>query len=251
MFKYKILMFFVVSISQLVYSQKQKLVHFNFTQNINIWKPYSLANENSDVKFNRRSSTRTWSIMYTAINKPDFALKVGLAVKDINYIVYNRVSTFTKTIYDDLPPEDSIGTYIEFEPTDFRSKSVNLGVHLSVGKKINAQRPMFIGLSAEIYPFEFFKAYYEQRYVTLSVKGLKEQDRLLLTRRFANANISAFYSYYFLNKQRVSLAVKLSAGANLYSDWNQFSRYAWVGLGLEVGFGQFKKDKNSGTDAPL
>jgi hypothetical protein len=233
-------MVLVLSISQCLYSQKR--VNFNFIQNINIWKPYSLANENSDVKFDRRSSTRTWSMMYTAVNKPDFALKVGLAVKDINYVVYNRITTYIETIYDYWPPQDSIGTSIYNKPTDFRSKSLNLGVNLSMEKKITAQRPMFIGVTAEIYPFEFYKVYYEQRYVALSIVS-SDSKLLELTKRFANANISAFYSYNVMNNRYASIALKLSAGANLYSDWNQFSRYAWLGLGFEVGFGQFKKDK--------
>jgi hypothetical protein len=36
---------------------------------------------------------------------------------------------------------------------------------------------------------------------------------------------------------------KVYVGTNLYSDWDQFKKYAWVGLGLEMGFGKVKASK--------
>ena len=45
---------------------------------------------------------------------------------------------------------------------------------------------------------------------------MKREKIELEFRRFANANISAFYSCNAMNNRYASIALKLSAGANLY-----------------------------------
>jgi hypothetical protein len=34
------------------------------------------------------------------------------------------------------------------------------------------------------------------------------------------------------------LAARVSVGTNLYSEWDQFRKYVWMGVGLEMGFGK-------------
>jgi hypothetical protein len=261
MYKFLVLLHFIFLFDDFFYSQKLKLISLNFNQNIDIWKPYSVANDHNQMTFQRKSKTFTGSVLYTAINKPNFAVKAGIALKSINYIVYNRITTYSNTEINTIvvPPFYDTVTHTENIPTDFFSKSLNLGIQFSIEKKINFKRPMFVGILLEAYPIEFFKAYYEN----VDTYGFNDPEPSILyvkfgdenaftrTKRFANTNFSMFYAYNIINKRYVSIALKLSAGANLYSDWNQFSKYAWLGLGFEVGFGQFKKDKNSGSDAPL
>jgi hypothetical protein len=59
-----------------------------------------------------------------------------------------------------------------------------------------------------------------------------------------NVNFSIYTEYQFLINDRFSLGSKLSFGTNLYSDWDQFRKYVWMGVGLELGFG---KPRSLGT----
>ena len=52
----------------------------------------------------------------------------------------------------------------------------------------------------------------------------------------SGVNISAYYRQVFQLHENFSLAARISLGTNLYSDWDQYKKYAWLGLGLEMGF---------------
>ena len=60
---------------------------------------------------------------------------------------------------------------------------------------------------------------------------------------FSSLNLSTYYRFVFQLHEKFSLAARVSLGANLYSDWDQFKKYAWLGLGLELGFGKVKEKK--------
>jgi hypothetical protein len=52
-----------------------------------------------------------------------------------------------------------------------------------------------------------------------------------------------FYRYLWIVSDKFNLGTRISLGTNLYSDWDQFKKYAWLGLGLELGFGKVKASK--------
>jgi hypothetical protein len=56
----------------------------------------------------------------------------------------------------------------------------------------------------------------------------------------SSIDLSIFYSNRWQLKDNFSLGARVSLGTNLYSDWDQFKKYAWLGLGLELGFGKVK-----------
>ena len=45
--------------------------------------------------------------------------------------------------------------------------------------------------------------------------------------------------------ENFDFVLRASLGTNLYSDWDQFKSYAWLGLGIELGFGNGKSKDSS------
>jgi hypothetical protein len=60
---------------------------------------------------------------------------------------------------------------------------------------------------------------------------------------FPELNVSLDYNIMLLLKKGFSLGATVQIGTNLYSDWDQFKKYAWLGVGLELGIGRSKKGK--------
>lgn len=54
---------------------------------------------------------------------------------------------------------------------------------------------------------------------------------------------SVFYRQSFHWSDYFTFSGRISVGTNVYSDWDQYKRYVWIGLGLEAGFGKKKCTK--------
>lgn len=60
--------------------------------------------------------------------------------------------------------------------------------------------------------------------------------------------LAAFYRFNFTSVERsypylLDFSIKTSIGTNLYSDWDQFKRYVWIGVGAEIGIRLKKQQK--------
>ena len=203
------------------------------------------------------------SFSYNLLAKKKLNYYIGFSCRKTYLQVFDRIkhwnyetSYFSSGVYY----YDTIYQILK-DPADLISYSYNFGINheLTFDIKNYGKFETKLGVKSEIYLFERFKSYY---YTTDSNQGstnnlsdnqtkpftisYENKNRLFLS----SANISLFYRMSYKIKDKFSLATKISLGTNLYSDWDQFKKYAWLGVGLELGFGNkplFKK-KSSNFD---
>jgi hypothetical protein len=225
----------------------------SYQYNLDVYKPYtSLAQDyiklNKDVESSKQSLFASYPILKT--DKSTF--RVGLNYKRIDHIVNNRVLYIP--VYKIGSNQYSfVGNYPG--QADLISRSNYFGLHLDYNRMIvdKGNYKGSAGVNSELYLVEYFKS--EYIFGTIDVSGApfpnEYSSYMPLTplnakeRNFLKPSLSTL-SFYYLNTfqlaNKFSLGIRISAGTNLYSKWDQFSRYAWIGLGLELGFG--KRTKN-------
>ena len=62
---------------------------------------------------------------------------------------------------------------------------------------------------------------------------------------FSSMQLNTYYVYPFINTKQLSCAAKFSLGTNLHSDWDQFRKFLWLGVGVEVGILSLKTKKQT------
>lgn len=122
-----------------------------------------------------------------------------------------------------------------------------------------------IGLSSAIHLYEYANARFENEFNTVNTESSNPDAWEAVysypgapynTSPFsyfshfylASVDLSVFYRHILQVSPKLNLAARISLGTNLYSDWDQFKKYAWLGVGLEMGFGQVKQLGKKGTD---
>jgi hypothetical protein len=73
-----------------------------------------------------------------------------------------------------------------------------------------------------------------------SYKYINGPTSVLLNGNYS-ANLQVYGKLAFKLHAKHSFALRLSLGTSLYSNWNNFSKYLWLGTGLEYSFGKFKE----------
>lgn len=233
------------------FAQSENIVRIGYQKNLVVFAPYA-SNMDSYIQSGGKVESSSWSIyaQYAVFNRKRCSLLVGITFKKMNFIAEDRI---TNSIYYN---NGNMVNYIYKDPIDYVSKSHSFGIsaefnyNLFANKIIRGQ----IGINSELYFLESFRA----KYISQDTQGPFGQsipspevgtipDMFI----YSASNISFFYKTSLNISPKISPAFKLSIGTNIHSNWSQFSRYAWVGLGFEVGIFQFKKDRNSGFDASL
>lgn len=233
----------VLSINNCATAQVENIIHLGYQKNLEVFAPYA-SNMESYIQSGGKVASSSWSIyaQYAVFNRKRWSLLAGITFKKMNFIAEDRI---TNSIYY---KNGNWVNYIYKDPIDYVSKSHSFGIsaefnyNLFANKIIRGQ----IGINSELYFLESFRA----KYISQDTKGIFGQsipvpevgtipDMFI----YSASNISFFYRMALNISPKISPAFKLSIGTNMHSDWSNFSRYAWVGLGLEVGIGQFKKDK--------
>lgn len=248
----KIILFYGVSLIYIsCFSQIENIIKIGYQKNTEVFAPYA-SNMESYIQSGGKVASSSWSIyaQYAVFNRKRWSLLAGITFKKMNFIAEDRI---TNSIYYN---NGNMVNYIYKDPIDYVSKSNSFGIsaefnyNLFANKIIRGQ----IGINSELYFLESFRA----KYISQDTKGqfgqtipIPEVGTIPKMFIYSASNISFFYRTSLNISPKISPAFKLSIGTNLHSDWSQFSRYAWLGLGFEVGFGQFKKDKNSGSDASI
>lgn len=240
-----------LSLANCYFAQVENIVRIGYQKNSEIFDPYAPNMENY-LQSGQNVESSSWSIyaQYAVFNRKRWSLLAGITFKKTNFIAEDRI---TNSIYYN---NGNMVNYIYKDPIDYVSKSNSFGIsaefnyNLFANKIIRGQ----IGINSELYFLESFRATYvttDTKYNPYQAIPIPEVGTIPKMFIYSASNISFFYRTSLNISPKISPAFKLSIGTNLHSDWNQFSRYAWLGLGLEVGFGQFKKDKNSGSDVPF
>ena len=191
--------------------------------------------------------------------------KIGFSFKKQKLVEQNRIKNYnviTSSYNSDQPlPSFEYDTiYMNFkDQADLEMLSYNLGFSNELNFYFNSLKKYShsFGLFNEIYFIEYYKTkyvtsdyenYFSNYFKYYKLPTLNESN---YTKFFlASLNLSTFYRFTYKASEKFSLATKISIGTNLYSDWDQFKKYAWLGVGLELGFGNkplFKK-KSSNFD---
>lgn len=221
-------------------------VSMNYTRNQDFYKPYTdQAKKYSEVNDKVYSNTQTANIKIVVYQNEKYAWNAGLTYKKINHRADSKVLGYYEHY---VSPSQGLDYYI-FRETDvyLSSESHSVGIineldytFLEKSKLINK-----IGLANEIYLFERYSSVYK-----LHENDLEFNDEIYdiyltpLNFNFGNrflfsaVNFSLYYKLEWKPADYLQFGTKISFGTNLYSDWDQFRRYAWIGLGLEVSFGK-------------
>jgi hypothetical protein len=98
-----------------------------------------------------------------------------------------------------------------------------------------------LGLGTEIFLFENYEAHFYNKQGEREDYDYQPFNQYETVLGLASINLSTYYRHTFQLHENFSLAARISLGTNLYSDWDQFKKYAWFGVGLEMGFGKVKQ----------
>jgi len=239
----KILFLVFLIWSPCIFAQKKSFLKFGVNSNINLTTPYltssniknSLIAVNADFKLYQRKKLS----FFVGVNYAFTYFRVIDAIDSITYL---------ESLSGNIP--GYYESYIYIDKPDLRAKSHSLGISIEVNYLIKSQERFAMSLGFR--PSVFFLEWYKAKYFSLdwyqyaNVSDLKESDYVgpvpLITelpRNFflSSINSQLIYRITLLPKTgRTTLTGKVSLGANIFSDWSQFKRYAWLGVGLEIGF---------------
>ena len=136
---------------------------------------------------------------------------------------------------------------------DLDIKSHSLGFYFDYSKPLfeKSKTSGFVGSNSSVFVYENTRGRYidkenmlqsiDQEYVQFVPSN---ENSFLNTKKgffISTVNVSVYYRQTFQFADNFSLAARISLGTNLYSDWDQFKKYAWLGVGLEMGFGKVKQ----------
>jgi hypothetical protein len=215
-------------------------VNMVIDQNLDWYKPYTKEAQEYLILNDKVSSyTSKIQVEMSIVKRNHFEFGLGINYKRINHQVKNKINYFV--IFD--------GT-TKYSPADIISKSHSIGLNfyekynLINREKYNGQ----MGINSTFYVFEIYNSEYKFQ---ISDAGLNpyfegsfhpfNNNEVLFP--LSSIDLSIFYINRWQLKDNFSLGARISLGTNLYSDWDQFKKYAWVGLGLEMGFGKVKTSK--------
>ena len=186
-----------------------------------------------------------------------FSLRLGLNYKFIDLILRDEIDSVAYqyfTVGSHGSTTDHSATYhYKRDSPDLHNQSNNLGLNIDFKYLFyeNSRNSHGVGTLINLYFFEFFKTYYqsteldELRNTTDSefLIGEKSNPLLLYQRTYLSRNffvsavdLQLYYQYTLNFSKNFSLGFRASIGTNLYSDWNQFKKYVWVGFGVNFGF---------------
>lgn len=238
----KILVLVLFILYSLISFAQTNFVSFTYTSNQDVYKPYSRELESYLEDKHITSNTWNMSLSYCILLGDRVSWSSGVLFRKINQRYYDRIKQYN-FIYTFGGQQQNTDTayYTLKDPADLVSKSISLGVLNRVEYQIYKSSYLngFVGVDLEVYPFDKYKSWYETSdNIGLASYGLSLRKWLL-----SNINTSVFYRQSFHWSDYFTFSGRISVGTNVYSDWDQYKRYVWIGLGLEVGFGKKKCTK--------
>lgn len=243
--------FLIVFISFILnYRAQSSFIQIGTNLTIDTYLPYSSdAQEFIENGMDVTSKTsNNINLSITILNKNRFIWSLGLCYKHIDFRLKDRIKNWAYTSsYTGSGGTISWVNYYTFQdPADLVSKSNNFGLTNSFNfqfyEKGNFKN--IIGLDLDVYLLEYYDAWYESDDITEKTnKALIPYPNNGPAKKFFLSSVSTVLFYKLIYapsflKNNFSLATKISLGTNLYSDWDQFKKYAWLGVGLELGFGK-------------
>jgi hypothetical protein len=208
--------------------------------NLDVYKPYTeAAQEYLLINDQVNSNTYSTSFFYRLQLEKQMSLNFGFTYKYIKHEVKDKILY----VYEyEASGGQIVDSYLVNYPLDLRSRSHSLGILLDCDKSIGEwnKHSSVIGFGSEFYFFEDYKSRFMNRQ-NEEDEDLTSSNRHSRFWGISSINLSTYYRHSFQFHENFSLAARISLGTNLYSDWDQFKKYAWFGVGLEMGFGKVKQ----------
>ncbi len=233
---------FCLIVVQSIPAQNYGELRFGYAYSLDILK-YTTTARSYDKEFNRiDSQTQSMQLgYYRSFNDQQWCFGSGIAYKKTELTIDDYFS------YYPLMDWGGDVTYL-LTSGSYTSKSNSIGLFLEATRKVHQWKNSrgSVGVNTQWYLFEVFNAHYSS---TAKVPNgnspvFTNPSVYDLPRNFflSSCNLSAFYRCELqAHEPNLSVALKISVGTNLYSDWDQFKRYAWVGVGAEIGIRTHKK----------
>lgn len=228
-------------------------VFVGLEKNLDLYKPYT--DFGSDyLLYNDKVESSTYSarIFYSLEFKKSHSIGFGLTYINKTMLIEDKLKGISIVKYNSV--EEPIDTLYYYSNFDLDIRSHSFGFYFDYSKTLfdKTKTTGFVGSNCSFFIYENAKGRYidkenlaetiEPEYVQF-VPG--QTNSFLNTKKgffMSTINVSAYYRQVFQLHENFSLAARISLGTNLYSDWDQFKKYAWLGLGLEMGFGKLKKE---------
>ena len=221
------------------YSQSQNVPYFRFGSsfNLSIYAPYTSKLNNVKSPYTIKSKTLEANIDFRILIKNKWSLYSGVTYKKINYRKIDAIASYGYSAY--CGSQQTCDYFYVFDdPVDLVANSHSLGLAFEVEYELKSQErySMSLGLKPSVYFLEWYKSFYYTSDET-PTEALQPLVSSLPRNLFLSSiNSQLIYRVTLLPKKgRTSWSGKISLGANIFSDWEQFKRYAWLGVGLEVG----------------
>lgn len=262
---------FLASINS--FSQNKRF-EFGYSYNYSIYNEHQNYISNSTTTYSvdkNKMQSKSWSLYFTfktlKLNRSTF--KFGLSFRNSKLIIVDfmdYINHYQSQIYG--LEHNSIITITQAklkDPADLICNSYDFGFNTNYNYKIfsNLKFSGFIGGQIEFYLFQLNSSKYRTSSVSKNEpkqydlpqwndpnfyeEGTKihnsTENFFLKPHRFTKVNSSIYYKHTWERNEKSNISLKLSLGTNIYSCWKQFSKYAWLGLGLEVGIGKMKSQK--------
>lgn len=240
----KVLVFLLTLVSvNISFSQETRnIFKFEYKFIHDMWKPYSAQGEiYQDSTGNISSDSRSFNLHTTVISKPKWSVNVGLTLKRTNFKVEDRIHAwnYTRKIVSVGQLYVDTNYRVFNDPADFNATSTSIGVILEGNYELFRTDMLIgsMGLNVETYLYEKYDSWYSSDDFTpndypesIPKTGQGPRKKFFLS----TVNTSIYYRTVFYPNDYYDLGLKISLGGNILSDWNQFQRHIWVGLGLEL-----------------
>jgi hypothetical protein len=233
----------------------QSQIFIGLEKNLDFYKPYT--DFGSDyLLYNEKVESSTYSarVYYLLEFKKSHSIGFGLTYMNKTMLIEDKLKGISIVKYNAV--EDPIDTLFYYSNFDLNISSHSFGFYFDYNKMLfkKDRTNGSVGSNSSFFIYENAKGRYidkenlaetiEPEYVQF-VPG--QTNSFLNTKKgffMSTINISAYYRQVFQLHENFSLAARVSLGTNVYSDWDQFKKYAWLGLGLEMGFGKVKGKKS-------
>lgn len=224
---------------------QNNILSVNGLYHLDIWKPYlKQVSDFQDSTNGIESSTYRLKLNTEVKINNKFWLSLGLVYKRIDYRVIDRIYTWTYYYYHMGQGNSYTDTVKGFytDPADLVANAHNFGIHLEGNYELtkNDKWSSSFGLASDVYLLEMYRSYYESDDFWTLGNGASGHPVTTLGDfnqfRLSGVNLDLHYRIRWQFASRFNAGLKLSVGANLYSNWTHFSRNAWIGVGAEFGF---------------
>ncbi len=223
--------------------------------NLDVYKPYTefgkiYKENNEDVK----SSTNSTRLYYSFNIKENNSFGLGMTYMNKSMFIKDKIKGISVIEYNSV--EEPIDTLFFYSNFDLDIKSHSLGFYFDYSKTLfeKLKTSGFVGSNCSVFVYENARGrYIDKDNLAETIDPEYSQfvpgkvNTFLNTKKgffISTVNVSVYYRQSFQLADNFSLAARISLGTNLYSDWDQFKKYAWLGVGLEMGFGKVKEIQN-------